>query len=176
MDVDSREDEIILRRPTVDDGAGMWKVVDSAGVLDPNSSYLYLLLARDFADVCVVAECDGEIVGFVTGYRPPTRPDSVFLWQVGMRPDMQGRGLGKRLVAAFLKTAGSRGATLLETTVTRSNEASRALFRGIARDLDTECRVTPCFSAAQFPEPGHEDEELYEIGPYDPSRLDRLTY
>ncbi|MDN5869397.1 MAG: diaminobutyrate acetyltransferase [Nitrococcus sp.] len=159
------KDAIVIRQPDVDDGGGIWRVVREASALDPNSSYLYLLLAKDFSDTCVVAECDGEIVGFVTGYRPPRRHEVVFLWQVGLLPSMQGRGLGKRLVLGFLGSPGARGATVLETTVAPSNTASRALFLAIARQLGAQCHVSPCFSAHMFPEGGHEDEELYCIGP-----------
>jgi L-2,4-diaminobutyric acid acetyltransferase len=157
--------EPIIRRPEVDDGGGIWRVVKESGVLDLNSSYLYLLLTKDFADTCVIAEIDGKIVGFVTGYRPPTRHEVIFLWQIGILPSMQRRGLGKRLVISFLHSPGAQGAALLETTVAPSNTVSRALFLAIARQLGVECRISPCFSASQFPEPGHEDEELYRIGP-----------
>jgi L-2,4-diaminobutyric acid acetyltransferase len=166
----------IVRGARNDDGAGMWRVVEDCGVLDRNSSYLYLLLARDFAANCVVAEMAGETVGFVTGFRRPSRPDAVFLWQVGILPQAQGQGLGKRLVAAFLRQPGARDARWLETTITPSNEASRGLFRAIARDLGTDCKVSPCFTPDLFPESGHEPEELFEIGPFDPKRVDQLTY
>lgn len=155
----------IIRQPHVDDGSGIWRVVKETGALDLNSSYLYLLLAKDFADTCVVAECDGKIVGFVSGYRPPMRREVVFLWQIGLLPSMQGRGLGKRLVLSFLRSPGARAATVLETTVAPSNTASRALFLAIARQLGAQCDVSPCFGAQLFPEPGHEAEELYRIGP-----------
>lgn len=157
--------EPMIRQPDVDDGGAIWRVVKESDVLDLNSSYLYLLLAKDFAETCVVADLGGEVVGFVTGYRPPARREVLFLWQVGISPSMQGRGLGKQLVTSFLDSPGAKGATLLETTVAPSNTASRALFQAIARQLGVECRISPCFSAGQFPEAGHEDEELYRIGP-----------
>lgn len=166
------QDDIALRTPTLADGASMWEVVKACGVLDLNSSYLYLLLAKDFSASCVVAEQRGRIVGLVTGYRPPARPDTIFLWQVGILPEMQGRGLGGRLVDAFLNAPGAAGARWLETTVAPSNDASRALFRAIARRLAADCAVSPCFTAEQFPGPGHEDEELFRIGPLEAARPD----
>lgn len=168
------ETEIVFRTPTAIDGGGMWKVVKESGVLDLNSAYLYLLLAKDFAQTCVVAESGGEIVGFVTGYRPPERPDSIFLWQVGVDASMRGKGMGKRLLKAFLASPGARGATMLETTISPSNTASRALFTSVARELDTDMRVTEGFTEAHFPTGGHEAEELYLIGPYDPARINQL--
>ncbi len=161
------KDNIVFRTPRINDGAAIWRLVKESGVLDLNSSYMYLLLCKDFSDSCVVAEEDGQLLGFVTGYRPPGRENAIFLWQVGVDAKARGKGLGKRLVEAFLHNPGARGAAYLETTVSPSNEASRALFRAIARDLDTECTISPCFSENQFPDGGHEPEELFRIGPYE---------
>ncbi|MEX0729441.1 MAG: diaminobutyrate acetyltransferase [Aquisalimonadaceae bacterium] len=164
------DSQITFRNPTVADGGAMWTVVKESGVLDPNSAYMYLLLAKDFADTCIVAELNGKVVGFVSGYRPPQRPESIFLWQVGVDASIRGQGMGKRLVTAFLASRGARGARLLETTISPSNGASRALFKAIARDLDADLRVTEGFTEDDFPEGGHEAEELYLIGPFDPAR------
>lgn len=166
--------DITFRNARLEDGAGIWRVVRDSGVLDLNSAYMYLLLAKDFGDTCVVAEHAGKITGFVTGYRPPKRPDSIFLWQVGVDASMRGQGLGKRLLAAFLQSPGAQGATLLETTISPSNEASKALFGAIARDLGAEIRVTEGFTESHFPEGGHEAEQLYLIGPYTAARANQL--
>lgn len=174
MTQDNAGDQIIFRNPTVSDGAGMWTLVKETGALDPNSAYMYLLLAKDFSDTCIVAEKDGKIIGFVSGYRPPARPDSVFLWQVGVHPSMHGQGLGKRLVAAFLNSRGAKDATLLEATIAPSNRASQSLFKAIARDIDADLRITEGFTEDHFPGTGHEAEELYLIGPLDPVRTSQL--
>lgn len=166
--------DILFRNARLEDGAGIWEVVRDSGVLDLNSAYMYLLLAKDFGRTCVVAEHEGRITGFVTGYRPPERPDSIFLWQVGVDASMRGQGLGKRLVSAFLQSPGALGANLLETTISPSNEASKALFSAIARDLGTDMRVTEGFKESHFPEGGHEAEELYLIGPYSPASANQL--
>lgn len=167
------EQNVEFRQPIVADGAEMWRVVRESGVLDVNSAYLYLLLCKDFADSCIVAEQRGRLVGFATGYRPPRRQDAIFLWQIGIDAELRGQGLGKRLLAHFLRQAQAAGATLLETTISPSNQASQALFRGVARDLGTGCQVEPCFRADQFPS-GHEAEDLYRIGPFDAATVDRL--
>lgn len=167
------DNDTIFRNPVVADGAEIWRIVRDSGVLDLNSAYLYLLLCKDFHQTCVVAEQDGRLVGFATGYRPPGREDVIFLWQIGIDASQRGQGLGKRLLARFLRNAAADGATLLETTISPSNAASQALFRGAARDLGTDCRVLPGFTADQFPS-GHEAEELYRIGPFDSAATDRL--
>lgn len=165
---------IAFRRPTVEDGAAMWACVGRTKVLEQNTCYAYVLFAAHFADTCVLAEIDGRVAGVVIGYRPPTSPDAAFVWQIGVDPDFQGRGLGKKLLEEFIRLPGCRDANFLETTVTPSNETSRRLFRSFARDQDAECGVEPFFEARHFaipevasdaPPMEHEPEELFRIGP-----------
>lgn len=165
---------INFRKPIVADGAAMWRLVKDSGVLDVNSAYLYLLLCKDFSDSCIVADQDGQLVGFATGYRPPGRDDAIFLWQIGIDGSMRGQGLGKRLLAQFVRNAQAAGASMLETTISPSNAASQALFRGLARDLETGCRVEPCFRVDEFPS-GHEAEDMYRIGPFDAAKVSHLS-
>lgn len=166
--------DIEFRAPNVSDGAEIWRIVRDSGVLDLNSAYLYLLLCKDFANTCIVAQRGTSLVGFATGYKPPGRDDTIFLWQIGIDSELRGRGLGKRLLAHFLRNPGAAGATQLETTISPSNQASQRLFRGLARDLNTDCQVEPCFTENDFPS-GHEAEQLYRIGPFDSATLRRLT-
>jgi L-2,4-diaminobutyric acid acetyltransferase len=166
--------DVEFRAPTVADGAQIWRIVRDSGVLDLNSAYLYLLLCKDFADTCIVAEQDAQLVGFATGYQPPGREDVIFLWQIGVDAAQRGRGLGKRLLAGFLNASGAAGVSYLETTISPSNQASQRLFRGLARDLGTSCQVQPCFTEEQFPS-SHEGEDLYRIGPFEAAMVQRLT-
>jgi len=160
----SRETTLHFRPPGRADGAAIHQLVERIGTLDRNSCYLYLLLSAEFTDTCVVAEAEGGLLGFATGLRPPRRPASIFLWQVGVDPAGQGRGLGKRLVSALLEAPGARDATVLETTIAPSNRASRALFQAIARERGAEITASEYFREDHFP-PGHEAEALFRIAP-----------
>ena len=91
-------DGITLRRPTVDDGARLHALVRECKPLDENSVYCNLLQCTHFADTCVVAEKQGQLVGFVTGYRKPGEPHVYFLWQVGVSAAGRGHGLGRRMI------------------------------------------------------------------------------
>lgn len=154
-----------FRIPGQADGAAVWRLVSDSGTLEANSCYAYLLLCTHFAETCLVAEVNGELVGFVAAYRPPTRPDAIFVWQIGVRSSARGAGLGKRLLKELLALPACRDARYLEATVAPSNEASQRLFRGAARDLDTTCEVGPGFLATDFAPTAHEAEELFHIGP-----------
>ncbi len=162
--------EPVIRSGRVEDGAGVWRVVRESGVLDVNSSYAYLLFLDHFGHTSVVAEHDGEVVGFVTGFRPPREPEVIFVWQVAVAESMRGRGLARRLLGELVRLPGSDGVRFMHTTVTPSNEPSQALFRSFARGVGAEVTVSPYFGEDLFPEDGHEPEELYRIGPFEIER------
>lgn len=159
----------VVRGATVDDAADVWALVDTDGALDLNSPYAYLLAFRHHGSTSVVAEADGRIVGFVLAYRPPEQLDTVFVWQVGVAASHRRRGMGGRLLHGVLRQSGCSEVRYMEATVTPSNEASMALFGGVARDLGADLDTTRCFRSDQFP-PGHdhEREDLIRIGPFDP--------
>lgn len=155
---------VVLRRPTSADGAAVHALVGRCPPLDWNSTYAYLLLCLHFADTCVLAESDGRPLGFLSAYRPPARPGSVFVWQVAVDGELRGRGVARAMLDELLSREAVRDAEWLETTVTPSNAPSRALFERLARDLGVECRMEELFPEAAFGG-RHEPEILYRIGP-----------
>ena len=86
-----------------------------------------------FAPTCVVAERDGRLVGWLSGHRPPTAPEEIFVWQVAVAQEARGQGLAARMLEALLARAAVRDAQALSTTITADNVASWALFEGFAR-------------------------------------------
>lgn len=139
--------------------------------LDENSPYAYLLLCTDFAETGAVAEGDGGLAGFVLGYRPPARPESYFVWQIGVANEARGQGLGHALLEWVVDRARPLGVRFLEATVTPSNHASQALFEAFARRTGSAVSEETAFAADLFPGADHEAEVRIRIGPLnDPSR------
>lgn len=159
-----RHADIVYRSATPADGAEMWKFVKEAGTLELNPSYAYILLCQHFGDTCIVAEKDGELVGFVLAYVPPRQPDTVFVWQVGVGRRVRKRGVGIALLRHLLALDGCRNVEYLEASVTPSNTPSQNLFRSFARKWGVSCRKLPFFPREFFPE-AHEAEHLYRVGP-----------
>lgn len=125
-----------LRTPTPDDGPTVSELVSACPPLDENSRYCNLLQCTDFADTCVLAEQCEKPVGWVSGYRPPREPSTLFIWQVAVHPDARGLGLGKKMILNILGRRICRGIDQLKTTVTPDNRASRGMFRSLAETLD----------------------------------------
>ena len=157
--------DIILREPTVDDGSDLHDLVRACKPLDENSVYCNLLQCTHFSRTCVVAERDGKLVGFVTGYLHPKEAGVYFLWQVGVHPDAAGHGLGRRMIQEILGRNICKGVHTLQTTITKSNEPSRGLFHAVARAEEAEITEEPFFLGEHFGDSGHEAEYLFRIGP-----------
>ncbi|MFZ5962196.1 diaminobutyrate acetyltransferase [Thalassococcus sp. BH17M4-6] len=137
---------VTFRKPVREDGAEIWELIRACKPLDENSMYANLLQSDHFRDTCVVAEMDGDIVGWVSAYLMPTDADTVFVWQVAVSPKARGIGLGTRMLDALMLRDDVQGAKRMQTTITLDNDASWALFRKFAKgsgaDLNSEAHFT----------------------------------
>ncbi|HLU61470.1 MAG TPA: diaminobutyrate acetyltransferase [Gammaproteobacteria bacterium] len=171
---DINKPELFLRAAKPEDGARMYAFVRDHGVLELNSAYCYMIMAKHFGPHCVIAEvadqADGAVgrrfAGFVLAYRPPAQPEDIFVWQIGVLPELRGRGIGRKMLGHLLTLPANRGVQYITATVARDNEPSRKLFRGLAEDMNVRCEESEFFSADAFPE-SHVAEDLFRIGTFD---------
>lgn len=154
-----------LRAPEIADAGRIWEIAATSGELDLNSSYAYLMWCRDHWETSVVAEIDGETVGFVTGYIRPNAPLTLFVWQVAVDAEFRGRGIGLAMLGGLVDRLRGRSVTMVETTITRDNAGSIAMFSALARNRGARIGRRPLFEPEDFPD-GHDAEELYIIGPF----------
>ena len=152
-----------LRSPLGQDASAMQSIARESGTLSVNDTYYYALMARHFAPTCLVAERDGRVCGYVTGYQIPEQQNTLFIWQVGVAEASQGRGLGKIMLCTLIDR---NRAEFLEATITPDNHASLKLFKAIARQYGVKWH----FSAAEFFSrsdlgPDEKVEHLMRIGP-----------
>jgi len=173
--IGGRNDDITIREPAETDGSEIWHLVKAAGSLDENSMYCNLLQCTHFASTCALAERNGEIVGWVSGYIPPEHPERLFVWQVCVREDARGKGLGKRLIRAILDRDVCRDVTHINTTITDDNDASWSLFRKVARSLDADLTRSEHFEEEAHFDGHHETEHMVSIGPFDVGAADMQT-
>ena len=158
--------QITLRKPESQDGARLHKLVRACKPLDENSTYCNLLQCTHFADTCVAAEMDGDLVGFISGYIPPKQPNTLFVWQVAVHEKARGQGLAKRMLAEIIERSECNQVQFIETTITPDNEASWAMFRSFAyaRRMPTEEFIL--FDSRLHFSGEHKDEHLLRIGPF----------
>ncbi|MDP2872793.1 MAG: GNAT family N-acetyltransferase [Bacillota bacterium] len=96
---------------------------------------------RAASDLCIVADTDGEVIGYGIGHR---WGDTAWIGPLGVLPEHMGRGVGTALMQGFCTRAADGGATVvgLETSIAqnvRIYEKRGFLARGVrllaARDL-----------------------------------------
>lgn len=155
-----------LRRPTPNDGAQIHSLIAICKPLDLNSTYAYLLLCHHYADTCVVARSEGRVTGFISGYIPPRTPNTLFVWQVAVRPEARGTRLGVRMLTHLLMRDTLSDARFLETTVSPSNLASRRMFQRFAEKIAAPIEERTLFDRTAFGGEDHEEEVLLKIGPF----------
>jgi len=158
-------DAVTFRTPEGKDGPKISTLIANSPPLDPNSAYCNLLQCTHFANYCIVAERDGKVVGWISGYRPPDDPSRYFLWQVAIDASARGEGLARKMLDMLLARESMKGVTHLITTVTRDNEASWGLFRSFARHRNTKLKESLLFDRDMHFDGKHDSEWQAEIGP-----------
>ncbi|MEZ5211886.1 diaminobutyrate acetyltransferase [Gordonia sp. (in: high G+C Gram-positive bacteria)] len=159
----SRQDrgtDMTYRPPTVADGIRLHAIARDSAVLDVNSGYAYVLWCHDFSGTSIVAEYQGRAVGFVTGYRKPSRPDVLMIWQVAVDADQRGRGIAARMLTDLFERCRADGVTSMQTTISPDNLGSQRLFAAVAKTLGLGFHRESLFAAHDFPD-AHLPEDLY---------------
>lgn len=153
----------VLRKPCAEDGADIWELVRACKPLDENSMYCNLIQCDHFCDTCVLAEMNGEVVGWVSGYVLPDTQDTLFVWQVAVSEKARGLGLGSRMLRHLLQRDVCADVRKMQTTITRDNDASWALFRKFADTHDAEISDEPHFTKKLHFREQHSTEHMVTI-------------
>ncbi|MCM5556926.1 diaminobutyrate acetyltransferase [Pleomorphomonas sp. JP5] len=161
----------LVRAPRADDGPSVWRLIDSTPSLDRNSLYCNLLQCSHFAQTCAIAELNGEVVGWLSGYVPPGRDDTLFVWQVCVGRKARGQGVAKALIGEVLGRDASRGIRYLECTITEDNAASWALFGSVARAMGAQIQRSELFSRDTHFDGTHDSEMGVTIGPFERGQI-----
>ncbi|NVK37781.1 MAG: diaminobutyrate acetyltransferase [Gammaproteobacteria bacterium] len=157
---------IELQIPTAEDGMSVYELVQACPPLDNNSAYCNLLQCSHFADTSVAAVLEGQLVGFISGYILPGKPDTLFIWQVAVSDKARGQGLASKMIQHILQRANCQQVQFIETTITESNAASWALFESAAKKLDAQLTRSVMFDQQQHFKGQHDSEWLVRIGPF----------
>ncbi len=112
----------------------------------------------------------GRVVGFISAYILPKRPDTLFIWQVAVDSAMRRRGLAVRMAEGILGRECAAALRYIETTVTPSNTASSRFFETLASRLGTAITKETYITESMFGSEHHEAETLYRIGPFQASK------
>jgi GNAT superfamily N-acetyltransferase len=87
-----------------------------------------------FTDTSFAAERDGELVGFLVGFKSQSRRGEAYIHFVGIHPDERGRGLGRRLYERFF--AAVRGCEVVRAVTSPVNRGSVEFHRRMGFEVD----------------------------------------
>lgn len=155
-----------IRWPSSDDGLRIWQLIADTASLDGNSLYCNLLQCSDFASTCAIAEADGAVMGWMSGYVPPDRPDTLFVWQICVVPEARGRGLAVGMIREVLSRDACTRVTQVQATITDGNNASWSAFESLSRALDAPLQRVPHFLKDRHFGGVHDTEFLVSVGPF----------
>lgn len=156
---------ISLRQPVPKDGATVQNLIRKSAFLDDNSLYCYLAICTHFSQTSVVSVMGDLIVGVVTAYIPPQQRDTLFVWQVAVDTSAQKQGLAGRMLQEILSRTACTDIIYVETTVTRDNTASRAMFDSLARKNQCQIKESVMFDKQTHFLNLHDTEYKLRIGP-----------
>jgi GNAT superfamily N-acetyltransferase len=77
-----------------------------------------------FRDTSFVAEEDGEVVGFLTGFLSQANGDEAYIHFAGVRPDHRGRGIARALYERFFDAAAENGRKVIRCVTSSVNTES----------------------------------------------------
>ncbi len=90
---------------------------------------LFLHFARLYPEAFVVAEADGEIVGFILG--TVQRAYEARILALAVEPEWRRRGIASRLVNRFLETFERYGVKRITLEVRMSNQGALSLYEDL---------------------------------------------
>lgn len=120
--------KLTLRKPSKSDGNRITQFIHNHPSLDTNSSYCHFLQSSHFKNTCIIAEKNNEILGFISGYKKPEEPNTLFIWQMAVAPDYRGKGLALIMLSSILTRKEHSHLAALEATITQSNKSSWRVF------------------------------------------------
>ena len=163
MMTETPAETIKLRKPDSEDGSDIWSLIQDCAPLDENSMYCNLIQCDHFRDTCVLAEMNGKPVGWISAYVLPDDAETLFIWQVAVSEAARGRGLASRMMAELLDRDACADVTKLQTTITKDNDASWALFTRFADRQDASIDSEPHFTRDEHFDGEHATEHMVTI-------------
>jgi ribosomal protein S18 acetylase RimI-like enzyme len=123
-----------LRHAEPRDYARVIEVIDQWWGGREMAAMLPKLFFVHFRDTSFVAEEDGELAGFLCGFRSQTYAEEAYVHFVGVDPRRRTSGLGRALYERFFEAVAPR--TVVRAVTAPVNERSVAFHRAIGFEIE----------------------------------------
>lgn len=130
-----------IRTATIDDIQHIISLISSAAsVLIPHAHSVYWGFINFYPSMNVVAEKDGELVGWCGGVKPD---DSTgFIWQIFVDTAHRRQGVAEEMVYKVLRDNFDGGVNAIQLAIARDNDASHQLFSKVVSECGKTMRKT----------------------------------
>lgn len=115
-----------IRQATADDHAVIAPRIDDWWGGRRMADMVPRLFFTHFSTTSLVAEDDGEVVGFLVGLLSQSRPDEAYVHFVGVHPGYRGQGVARRLYDELFTRVRALGRTRVRCVTSPVNRASIA--------------------------------------------------
>ncbi len=126
---------IVIRGGTADDYDRVIGGVDAWWGGRNMAAMLPRLFFQHFAPWTFVAEKDGDVIGFLAGFRSQTDARQAYCHFIGVSPAARGLGVGAALYDRFFADAAAAGCTEVLSITSTSNSSSIAFHRHVGFEL-----------------------------------------
>jgi ribosomal protein S18 acetylase RimI-like enzyme len=133
-------DGIRFRSVTGDDFEAVGAVFDEWWGGRPLRRLLLRPFFDHFGDTSLIAERDGDMVGFLIGFVSSARPGEAYIHLVGVAPSCRGNGVGRELYQRFFAIVRARGCETVHAITAPSNRGSIAFHRSMGFELEPSDR------------------------------------
>ncbi|GAB4557580.1 MAG: hypothetical protein Tsb0017_12390 [Geothermobacteraceae bacterium] len=140
----SRHAELDIRNMTIDDMAPVFHLGEQLFTSDFSPSmyrtwdeYEITTLFNSDSELCLVADLDGEVVGFALGTtvdKPNSSWKYGYLVWIGVRPGLQDYGIGQKLFEEIRDRMEEQGVRMIMVDTDADNEAGIRFFRKLGFD------------------------------------------
>jgi ribosomal protein S18 acetylase RimI-like enzyme len=125
---------LVIRNAEPRDYAGVVAVIDDWWCGRPMAAMLPKLFFVHFRDTSFVAEHDGQLAGFLCGFRSQSFEDEAYVHFVGIAPARRGSGLGRALYGRFFEAVAPR--TVVRAVTSPVNERSVAFHEALGFEVE----------------------------------------
>jgi ribosomal protein S18 acetylase RimI-like enzyme len=125
------ESQVGLRHAEPEDHAAIIRVLDEWWGGRQMADMLPRLFFTHFRPTSFIAEVEGEVVGFLTGFVSQSDPSIGYVHFIGVDPERRGLGIGETLYMAFFAAAEGQGCRTVRAVTSPVNRNSIAFHQRI---------------------------------------------
>ena len=124
---------INIHNPSEESYVEMHRLAGDIDGLVQHPAHVYKIMCDHFGDSIFLAEVKDQLaepvtMGMMLGLSSHKMSGLLFVWQIGVASDMQGAGLGSRLLSVTIDHARNAGYQKVMATVETTNTGSQKLF------------------------------------------------